>query len=116
VGLWDWSQGTWPASAVAARRPELIAFLVLVATSGVSPAVQMRYGTAQQLLLHGYGDADPAELGRLREALESAVCGHIDRRTAQAVIERYADRRCCTTASATNGASPCGSAPPGPAT
>jgi len=26
VGLWGWSQGTWPASAVAARRPDLIAF------------------------------------------------------------------------------------------
>ncbi|WP_232521619.1 alpha/beta fold hydrolase [Micromonospora phaseoli] len=64
VGLWGWSQGAWAASAVAARRPELIAFLVLVATSGVSPAAQMRYGTAQQLLLHGYGESDewtPAE-------------------------------------------------------
>ena len=92
VGLWGWSQGTWPASAVAARRPGLIAFLVLVATSGVSPAVQMRYGTAQQLLLHGYGDAELAELARLREALEALVRGHIDRETAQAMIDRYADR------------------------
>jgi pimeloyl-ACP methyl ester carboxylesterase len=92
VGLWGWSQGTWPASAVAARRPELISFLVLVATSGVSPAAQMRYGTAQQLLLHGYGSAELAELTRLREALESVVRGHIDRQAAQAIIDRYADR------------------------
>ncbi|WP_345513739.1 alpha/beta hydrolase [Phytohabitans houttuyneae] len=92
VGLWGWSQGTWPASMVAARRPDLVAFLVLVATSGVSPAVQMRYGTAQQLLLHGYGDADLAELADLRQALESAVRGRIDRDTAQAVVDRYAGR------------------------
>ncbi|MDQ7905015.1 alpha/beta fold hydrolase [Phytohabitans sp. ZYX-F-186] len=92
VGLWGWSQGTWPATAVAARRPELIAFLILIGTSGVSPAVQMRYGTAQQLRLHGYGDADLAGLADLRQALESAVRGHIDRRSAQAVIDRYADR------------------------
>lgn len=92
VGLWGWSQGTWPASAVAARRAELISFLVLVGTCGVSPAVQMRYATAQQLLLHGYGDAELGELTRLREALENAVRGHIDRGTAQAVIDRYADR------------------------
>jgi pimeloyl-ACP methyl ester carboxylesterase len=92
LGLWGWSQGTWPASAVAARRPDLLAFLVLVATSGVSPAVQMRYGTAQQLLLHGYSDADLAELAELREGLEGAVRGHIDRATAQAVVDRYADR------------------------
>ncbi|MEU6024708.1 alpha/beta fold hydrolase [Micromonospora sp. NPDC047134] len=92
VGLWAWSQGAWPASAVAARRPELISFLVLVAGSGVSPAAQMRYGTAQQLLLHGYGRAELADLARLREALEKVVRGHIDRRTAQTVIDRYADR------------------------
>jgi hypothetical protein len=92
VGLWAWSQGTWPASAVAAGRAEVVAFLVLVATSGVSPAVQMRYGTAQQLLRHGYGDADLAELARLRDALEAAVRGHIDRATARAVVDRYADR------------------------
>jgi hypothetical protein len=92
VGLWAWSQGTWPASAVAARRPDLISFIVLVANSGVGPAVQMQYGTAQQLRLHGYGDAELAELTRLRETLESAVRGHIDRRTAQAIIDQYADR------------------------
>lgn len=92
VGLWGWSQGTWPASMVAARQSELVAFLVLVATSGVSPAAQMRYGTAQQLLQHGYGDADLAELTRLREALEGAVRGHIDRAAAQAVVDQYADR------------------------
>ncbi|WBB67722.1 alpha/beta hydrolase [Micromonospora sp. WMMD812] len=92
VGLWAWSQGTWPASAVAARRPELVAFLVLVATSGVSPAAQMRYGTAQQLLRHGYRDADLAELACLREALEGAVRGDIDRATAQTIVDRYAER------------------------
>jgi len=77
---------------MAARRPELIAFLILVATSGVSPAVQMRYGTAQQLLIHGYGDDDLAELAELRQALERAVRGHIDRESAQAVVDRYAAR------------------------
>ncbi|GIJ40203.1 alpha/beta hydrolase [Micromonospora andamanensis] len=92
VGLWGWSQGAWPASAVAARRSELVSFLVLVASSGVSPAVQMRYGTAQQLLLRGYGSAELADLTRLREALEGVVRGHIDRESAQAVIDRYADR------------------------
>lgn len=92
VGLWGWSQGTWPAALVAARRPELISFLVLVATSGVSPAVQMRYGTAQQLLRHGYGETELAELAHLRGTLESAVRGHADGEAAQAVVDRYADR------------------------
>jgi pimeloyl-ACP methyl ester carboxylesterase len=92
VGLWAWSQGTWPASAFAARRPDLVAFLVLVATSGVSPGAQMRYATARQLVSHGYGDADLAELIRLRDALEGAVRGHVDRASAQAIVDRYAGR------------------------
>jgi pimeloyl-ACP methyl ester carboxylesterase len=92
VGLWGWSQGTWAATVAAARRPELISFLMLVATSGVSPAVQMRYGTAQQLHLHGYGTAELAELTHLRETLESVVRGHIDRQAAQTVIDTYADQ------------------------
>lgn len=35
---------------------------------------------------------DLAELAQLREALENAVRGHIDRTTAQAVVDRYTDR------------------------
>src|SRR5690242_12698171 len=55
LGLWAWSQGAWSA-ALAATRSSEVAFLILLAACGVSPAEQMRYGTAEQLRRHGYGD------------------------------------------------------------
>ncbi|WP_320066401.1 alpha/beta hydrolase [Micromonospora sp. RTGN7] len=92
VGLWGLSQGAWAAPLTAALHPELAAFLVLVSSSGVSPAAQMRYGTAEQLRLHGYGDADRAELGRLRATVEAYYRGDLDRATAQAAVARAAER------------------------
>jgi uncharacterized protein len=92
VGLWAWSQGAWAAALAASRSPD-VAFLVLLAACGVSPAEQMRYGTAEQLRQDGYGDDDTLrELAELREALEDAVREPGRRTTAQAVIDRYADR------------------------
>src|SRR5919109_5232282 len=52
LGLWAWSQGAW-AAALAASRSQEVAFLVLLAAAGVSPAEQMRYGTAEQLRRNG---------------------------------------------------------------
>jgi membrane protein DedA with SNARE-associated domain/pimeloyl-ACP methyl ester carboxylesterase len=55
VGLWGFSQGGWigPLAAAASDR---IAFLVLVASTGVTPAQQMMYAVERQLRLSGYGD------------------------------------------------------------
>jgi len=92
LGLWAWSQGAWAAALAAARSTE-VAFLVLVAACGVSPAEQMRYGTAEQLRRNGYDDDDSiSELAEVRAALEDAIRnpGHLT--AAQAVIDRYADR------------------------
>jgi pimeloyl-ACP methyl ester carboxylesterase len=76
----------------AALHPDLVAFLVLVSSSGVSPAAQMRYGTAEQLRRHGYGEAEVAELGRLRATVEAYQRGGLDRATAQAEVDRSAAR------------------------
>ncbi len=92
IGLWGLSQGAWAAPLAAALHPDLVAFLVLVSSSGVSPAAQMRYGTAEQLRRHGYGDADLAELGRLRATVEAYQRGDLDRATAQAAVDRSAAR------------------------
>jgi pimeloyl-ACP methyl ester carboxylesterase len=90
VGLWAWSQGAW-AAALAAARSQEVAFLVLLAACGVSPAEQMRYGTAEQLRRNGYGDG-LSELAEVRAALECALRDPSCLATAQAVIDRYADR------------------------
>lgn len=93
VGLWGLSQGAWAAPLAAGLRPDLVAFLVLVSGSGVSPAAQMRYGTAEQLRRNGYADlADLAELGRVRAATEAYLRGDLDRATAQAAVDAVAAR------------------------
>jgi uncharacterized protein len=92
LGLWAWSQGAWAASLAAAQSPE-VAFLVLVAACGVSPAVQMRYGTAEQLRRHGYADEESLrELAELRAAREEVLRDPSRLEAAQAVVARYADR------------------------
>jgi len=55
IGLWGFSQGGWIAPLVAAATDE-VAFLVLVASTGVTPAEQMLYAVERQLKLSGYGD------------------------------------------------------------
>jgi uncharacterized protein len=92
LGLWAWSQGAWAAALAAARSSE-IAFLVLLAACGVSPAVQMRYGTAEQLRRKGCADENSLrELAELREALEGALRDRSRLEAAQAVVDRYAER------------------------
>jgi uncharacterized protein len=92
LGLWAWSQGAW-AAALAAARSSDVAFLVLLAACGVSPAVQMRYGTAEQLRRNGFGDERAlTELAELRAALEDAVRDGSRLAVSQAVVDRYAGR------------------------
>ncbi|SCL58777.1 hypothetical protein GA0070608_2038 [Micromonospora peucetia] len=90
VGLWGFSQGAWAAALTAIRHP--VDFLVLVGCSGVSPARQMRYGTAEQLRRHGYGDADLAELDRLRGVAEAYLRGQLSRSVAQAELDAAVER------------------------
>ncbi|MER7418623.1 alpha/beta hydrolase [Micromonospora peucetia] len=90
VGLWGFSQGAWAAAMTASRHP--VDFLVLVGCSGVSPARQMRYGTAEQLRRHGYGDADLAELNRLRGVAEAYLRGGLSRAVAQADLDAAVER------------------------
>ena len=92
LGLWAWSQGAW-AAALAASRSREVAFLILLAACGVSPAEQMRYGTAEQLRRNGHGDDEAlAELAGLRAALEDAVRDRSRLEASQVVIDRCADR------------------------
>ena len=92
IGLWAYSQGTWGATLAAAEAPDAVAFLALIAAPGVTPAEQMRYGTAEQLRREGYGDDALDELAELRTAIERYLRGSGDRDAAQALIARYAER------------------------
>lgn len=86
VGLWGFSQGAWAAPLAAAESGE-VAFLTLIASTGVSPAQQMRYGVDQQARRAGFSGEALAELARLRVAYEEYLRGNLDHATAQSLVE-----------------------------
>jgi pimeloyl-ACP methyl ester carboxylesterase len=74
IGLWGYSQGGWVAP-LAATMSDRVAFLVLVASVGVTPREQMMYANAEQLRLAGY-DEDVVERALdLRRRFEDWVRG-----------------------------------------
>ena len=72
VGLWGVSQGGWIGPLAAAASDE-VAFLVLIASTGVTPAEQMMYAVERQLRLAGYGDEVVARALELRRRFEDWV-------------------------------------------
>jgi pimeloyl-ACP methyl ester carboxylesterase len=70
VGLWGFSQGGWVAP-IAATISDRIAFLVLIASTGVSPHEQMLYANGEQLRRAGYGANVVNRALHLRRALEA---------------------------------------------
>lgn len=92
VGVWGVSQGGWAAPFTAATYPDEVDFVVACSAPGVSPGQQMRFATERQLRLHGFGDAEVAELLRVRTAAEEFLRGKSDRTTAQGLIESIVGR------------------------
>ena len=90
IGLWGFSQGAWIAPMVAAGS-DRIAFLVLVASTGVTPAAQMRYGTVKQARDAGYGDDVAGRIVELRGMLEEFARGRLPRDEAQRAIDSAAN-------------------------
>jgi uncharacterized protein len=72
VGLWGISQGGWIGPLAAAASDE-VAFLVLVASTGVTPSEQMMYAVERQLRLAGYGDDVVERVLDLRRRFEANV-------------------------------------------
>ncbi|HEX9415735.1 MAG TPA: alpha/beta hydrolase [Gaiellaceae bacterium] len=76
VGMWGISQGGWIAP-LAAAQSERVAFVVGVASTGVTPAEQMMYATAQQLRLAGCGEDVVERALELRRRFEDSVHGRL---------------------------------------
>jgi uncharacterized protein len=92
IGLWGFSQGAWAATVAADTQPHDVAFLMLVSSCGVTPALQMRFGTAEQLRRNGFGPAAVAELTRLRATVEECLRGDTPRATAQTAVDHAAEQ------------------------
>jgi pimeloyl-ACP methyl ester carboxylesterase len=72
VGLWGISQGGWIGPLAAAASDE-VAFLVLVASTGVTPSEQMMYAVERQLRLAGFDDEVVARALELRRRFEDWI-------------------------------------------
>jgi pimeloyl-ACP methyl ester carboxylesterase len=72
VGLWGISQGAWVAPLAATRSTE-VAFLVLLASTGVTPADQMRYAVAEQIRRSGFDEQAVSRAVALRDDAERWV-------------------------------------------
>jgi uncharacterized protein len=72
AGLWGISQGGWIGPLAAAASDE-VAFLVLVASTGVTPAEQMMYAVERRLRLAGFGDDAVERALELRRRFEDWV-------------------------------------------
>jgi pimeloyl-ACP methyl ester carboxylesterase len=71
-GLWGFSQGAWVAPLAATMSPG-VTFLVLIASTGVTPSAQMMYATAEQLRRAGYPPEAVAGMLDLRRDLEAWI-------------------------------------------
>jgi len=71
-GLFGYSQGGWIAPLAAARSDD-VAFLVLVASIGVTPSEQMMVAVERQLRLAGYGDDVVDRALDLRRRFEDSI-------------------------------------------
>ncbi len=76
VGLWGFSQGGWiaPLAAAASNR---IAFLALIASTGVTPRQQMMYATAEQLRRAGHDTAVIERALSLRRRFDDWMHGRV---------------------------------------
>jgi len=74
VGFWGLSQGGWIAPLAASESPR-VAFVVGVASTGVTPSEQMMYAVAQQLERAGYGRVVVQRVLALRREYEAFVHG-----------------------------------------
>lgn len=85
IGLWGFSQGAWIAPMVASRTD--VAFLVLIASVGVTPSAQMLYGTAKHVRAAGFGE----DAGERVIAARRVVDGHRRGRGSLADAQRAID-------------------------
>jgi pimeloyl-ACP methyl ester carboxylesterase len=92
VGVWGISQGGWIAP-LAASQSDRIAFVVGIASTGVTPSEQMMYAVAQQFERAGYGQAAVKRVLALRRFYEDHVHGRAPGREEELAAELEAAMR-----------------------
>lgn len=72
IGLWGFSQGGWVAPLAATFSPRIRA-LVLVASTGVNPAAQMRHASREHVRRAGFGEKAADRAAALWRACEAWI-------------------------------------------
>ena len=91
IGLWGWSQGAWIAP-LAASRSSRISFLVLVASTGVSPSEQMLYGAVKHVRDAGYAEDAVDEVVATRRLVDDWRRGRVPIERAQQSVDALAEQ------------------------
>ena len=92
VGLWGFSQGAWVAP-LAASRSTKVRFLVLLASTGVTPAEQMHYGTAKHARMAGHGEEVAQRIVNVRRVVDDHRRGRVPLEKAQAAVDGVKEER-----------------------
>jgi pimeloyl-ACP methyl ester carboxylesterase len=89
IGIFGVSQGGWIAPLAYNMNNQDISFMILVSSSGVSPAVQMDYATQTNLKRKGFNDKDISNALYLRSIINNYYRGKMNQREAQKIIDSY---------------------------
>lgn len=89
IGLFGISQGGWLAPLAYSIDPSDISFMILLSSSGVSPAKQMEYSAVTTLKMNNYPESVISIAKHLRNITNEYYRGKRDRRTTQNEIDRY---------------------------
>ncbi len=89
IGLFGISQGGWLAPLAFSINSNDISFMILVSSSGVSPARQMEYSAVTTLKINGYSNETIDTAKYLRNITNEYYRGNRDREKTQVVIDKY---------------------------
>ena len=88
-GLFGISQGGWIAPIVYTLNQEDISFMILVSSSGVTPAKQMEYSAITTLKINGYSDSIVEEAKHLRHITNEYYRNRRGIEVTQKEIDKY---------------------------
>ncbi|GJM29663.1 MAG: hypothetical protein DHS20C17_22980 [Cyclobacteriaceae bacterium] len=91
IGLFGISQGGWIAPLAYNLMPDDISFMILVSSSGVSPARQMEYSAVTTLQMNNYSPEIITKAKHLRNITNEYYRGNRDRVITQEEIDQFRD-------------------------
>ncbi|NNC83719.1 MAG: alpha/beta fold hydrolase, partial [Flavobacteriales bacterium] len=89
IGLFGISQGGWLGPIAYSISPSDISFMILVSSSGVSPADQMEYSAVTTLKMNGHSQEVIDKAIHLRNITNAYYRGRRDRESTQEEIDRF---------------------------